>query len=291
MFPTLHAMTETLQAESVAPGVLRLPLPSRTLPPFDHTNSYLVADGGVGVLVDAGSDAPEAAEAIEDALKETGVKLLKAVLLTHTHPDHVEGVTYVQERFGEPPAYVHPLELPRLVDRDVRNVRALPGDRTLTVGDKSVRALHTPGHSPGHLSFYLPETRTLLAGDVVAGEGSTWVGLPEGDVADFLKTVGGLLELPLDRIGPGHGPVVTNPEEKLEEIRAHRLAREAQVLGALSGRSLTLAEFRRAVYPELHPELESMAERSLLAHLKKLMNEMRVLHLGEDETGPYAVRR
>ena len=122
--------------------------------------------------------------------------------------------------FGDPPAYVHPLELPRLADGNIKNVRALPGDRTLTVGDKAVRALHTPGHSPGHLSFYLPEIRTLLAGDVVAGEGSTWVGLPEGDVADFLKTVEGLLELPLTHIGPGHGPIVTRPKEKLQEIKS-----------------------------------------------------------------------
>ncbi len=284
-------MTETLQAEPVAPGVLRLPLPSRTLPPFDHTNSYLVFNGGVGVLVDAGSDAPEAVEAVEGTLKETGVTFLKSVLLTHTHPDHVIGVARVQERFGGPPVYVHPLELSRLVDKNIKNVRALPGDRTLTVGDKVVRALHTPGHSPGHLCFYLPDTRTLLAGDVVAGEGSTWVGLPEGDVADFLRTVGGLLELPLAHIGPGHGPIVTRPEEKLREIKAHRLAREAQVCGALEARPLTLADLRRAVYPELHPELDGMAERSLLAHLKKLMNEMRVLHLGKDEAGPYALRR
>ena len=284
-------MSETIQTERVAPGVLRLPLPSRTLPPFDHTNSYLVSDGGVGVLVDAGSDTSEAVEAVKRAFKETNVMFLKAVLLTHTHPDHVAGVARVQERFGNPPVYVHPLELPRLTGSGVENVRALPGDRTLTVGDKTVRALHTPGHSPGHLSFYLPDTRTLLAGDVVAGEGSTWVGLPEGDVADFLRTVEGLLELPLTTIGPGHGPVVTNPKEKLEEIKAHRLAREGQVLGALAGKSLTLAKLRRAVYPELHPELEGMAERSLLAHLKKLMNEMRVLHLGEDEAGPYALRR
>ena len=284
-------MTESIQTERVAPGILRLPLPSRTLPPFDHTNSYVVSDGGVGVLVDAGSDTPEAVEAVKRALEEANVMFLKAILLTHTHSDHVAGVARVQAHFGDPPVYVHPLELGRLTEGGTKNVRALPGDRTLTVGDKTVRALHTPGHSPGHLSFYLPETRTLLAGDVVAGEGSTWVGLPEGDVADFLRTVAGLLELPLLAIGPGHGPVVTHPKEKLEEIRAHRLAREGQVVGALEGASLTLTDLRRAVYPELYSELENMAERSLLAHLKKLMNEMRVLHLSEDESGPYALRR
>ncbi len=284
-------MTEPIQTERVAPGVLRLPLPSRTLPPFDHTNSYVVSDGGVGVLVDAGSDTLEAVEVVKRALEETGVTFLKAILLTHTHSDHLEGVARVQAHFGDPPVYVHPLELPRLTESGAKNARALPGDRTLTVGDKTVRALHTPGHSPGHLSFYLPDPQTLLAGDVVAGEGSTWVGLPEGDVAAFLKTVEGLLELPLTTIGPGHGPLVTNPKEKLEEIKAHRLAREGQVLAALEGSPLTLAELRRAVYPELHPELEGMAERSLLAGLKKLMNEMRVLHVGADEAGPYALRR
>jgi len=273
--------------EAVAPGVWRLPFKSRTLPPFDHTNSYLIADRGVGVLVDFGGEEPTALDALEEALGTLGVKTLKALLLTHTHPDHCAGAAALQARF-EVPVYVHPLEQPRL---DLPGqVLALQDSRTLTVGDKTVRALHTPGHSPGHLSFHLPETRTVLAGDLIAAQGSTWVGLPEGDVAAYLASLDRLRALDASRIGPGHGPVIMDPAARLGEAKTHRLERERQVLRALGDRPLTLPELKGQVYPEVPPQLDRLTEGSLLAHLRKLMAETKVMHLGDDERGPYAAR-
>lgn len=273
--------------ERIAQGTWRVPLRSRTMPPFEHTNSYLIADRGVGVLIDAGSDDPTSVTILQKLLQQAEVRLLKAVLLTHTHPDHCAGLALIQAHFSEPIIYVHPLELARL---EQPGLKALEDGRTLMVGDRTVQALHTPGHSPGHLSYYLHDTRTLLAGDLVAGQGSTWVGVPEGDVTLYLKSLERLGELELGAIGPGHGPVLLEPYTKLMEAREHRLAREAQIVTALQSGSLTLAQLRHAVYPALHEALQDLADRSLLAHLKKLMNEMRILHLGADEAGPYARR-
>lgn len=280
-----------MTSETLAPGVHRLALPSETLPPFDHTNSYLLESRGVGVLVDAGSAAAASLEAVEHLLQTHNVTLFKALLLTHTHPDHCAGAAAVQARFGVP-IYVHPLERPRFTETHAPTgeVIALQDERVLTVGDREVRALHTPGHSPGHLSFYEPETRTLLAGDVVASRGSTWVGLPEGDVVDYLATLAQLDNLDPARIGPGHGEVIQQPQQRLEESRTHRLKREQQVVDALSAEPLELSALRQRIYPQVPERMTKLVEGSLLAHLKKLMAELKVVHLGTDEAGPYAAR-
>lgn len=273
--------------EQIAAGVYRLELPSETLPPFTHTNSYLIADGGVGMLVDPGFHEEKSLKAVQDALELAGVKLLKAILLTHTHPDHIGGLAMVQRAFEDIPVYVHPNELSRL---EAKSVQALNAGRTLTVGNKTLLSVFTPGHSPGHLSYYLEAETLALVGDMAAGHGSTWIGLPEGDIDDYLTSIDALRVLKVSILGPGHGKLITDPYNKLNEVRQHRLERLEQVYRALEPRELSLSELREAVYPGVHEDLKNLAEYSLLALLKKLMNDMRVLHLGKDEQGPYAVR-
>ena len=274
--------------EQLAPGVWRLVLPSQTLPPFTTTNSYLVADGGVGVLVDPGFHEHESLSKVTEALEAAHVTFFKAVLLTHSHQDHVAGLPLLHERWPDLAVYVHPNELSRL---ETPNLQALNPERTLTVGNKTLRTIFTPGHSPGHLSFYLEDAKLALVGDVLAGKGSTWVGVPEGDVADYLDSVDTLRGLKLTTLGPGHGEMLGDPYTKLNEARRHRLERLEQVYQALESKPLTLSELREAVYPGVHEELAKFTEYSLLALLKKLMEDMRVLHLGDSEMGPYAVRR
>lgn len=279
------------RAERVSGHVWRLPLPSRTLPPFDHVNLYLIASNGVGVVVDPGSRDAGATAALADALAGAGVRLVKAVLLTHTHPDHVDGLADLLASLPECAVYVHPLEAPRLAGLDGVSPLALAGDRRIAVGDVTVRTVHTPGHSPGHLAFVVEADGVALVGDLVAGEGSSWVGAPEGDVADYLASLGRLRTLAPTLLAPGHGPVVQDADAKLAGAAAHRLERERQVLQALAAGPSDLRGLRERIYPALPETARDLAERSLLAHLRKLMREMRVLHLGEDPSGPYALRR
>jgi ribonuclease/clavin/mitogillin len=275
-------------AERVSEHVWRLALPSRTLPPFDTVNTYLIAAAGVGAVVDPGSPDAEAPGRIRAALDDADVRLLKAVFLTHTHPDHVDGLPALLEAEGPLAVYVHPLEAERL--GDATGVVALGDERRITVGDAVVRALHTPGHSPGHLS-YLLEDGVALVGDVVAGRGSTWVGVPEGDVSAYLDTVARLRAQRPSVLGPGHGQVVREADRKLADSAAHRLERERQVLRSLAMGPLVLPALRDDIYPDLPEAVRTLAERSLLAHLAKLMRELKVVHLGDDEQGPYALRR
>lgn len=276
--------------EPVGPGVWRLPLPSRTPPPFDHTNTYLVGDDRETALVDAGSADPAVLDVLEAALNALDLAQPGTLLLTHTHPDHCSGAAALRERYGLR-VYAHPLELSRL---EVP-ARALEDGATFTVGAEILSAHGTPGHSPGHVSFSLPAARTLLVGDLLTAEGSSFVGLPDGDVAAYLASLGRLGDLAatLDSstLGPGHGPLVRNPQARLHEVRLHRLAREAEVVAALAGGPLTLAELRKRIYPDLPEALTGLAEGSLQAHLVKLVREAHVAELGTGTETRWRVRQ
>ena len=263
--------------------------PCETLPPYDHVNAYVVASNGVAMVVDPGSGGPEAVRALDAALVDAGTRLVKGVLLTHTHPDHTGGLAALPELARDAALFVHAAEARRL--GAAARPTLLADGRRLVVGDAVLRTVHTPGHSPGHLAFALEPDRAVLVGDLLAGAGSTWVGAPEGDVAAYLASLARVSELDARVLGPGHGPAIHDPADRLAWARDHRLERERQVVDALAGEPRTLDQLGRAVYPGLEPEARPYAEASLLAHLRKLMAEMRVVHLGDDESGPFALRR
>ena len=281
-------MSARLEPEPVAVGSWRLPLPSKTLPPFDHTNSYLVKRGEEAVLIDAGSNDPAVLDTLVATLEGLEIIQPKGVLLTHTHPDHCAGAAALSARYGVK-VYVHAREQDRLGFP----AELLADGEMFPLGGERIGVHHTPGHSPGHLSFSLLDTPTntltVFVGDLLTAQGSTWVGLPEGSVSDYLASLEKLTALLTQSpggavFGPGHGPLVRNPAVRLEQVRAHRLAREAEILAALT-RPLSLQMLKRRVYPKVPDTLTPMTEGALLAHLEKLIREGRVVQTDDQEAG------
>jgi glyoxylase-like metal-dependent hydrolase (beta-lactamase superfamily II) len=268
-----------------------LALPVDTLPPYDHTNAYLVADGGVALLVDPGSRTDVAVETVTEVMLATGSRTLKAVVLTHSHPDHIDGVPRVLDAFGAPLVYVHTLESQRLPESWQKTV--LQDGRRLTVGDVVVEALHTPGHSPGHLTLVVRDAtgaiECVLVGDLVVASGSVWVGLPEGDMAEYLASLTTIGSLGAPVLGPGHGAAITLPEARLQELIEHRLDRERQIVAALGAGRLSIADITAEVYPGLATPIADLAARSVAAHLAKLVSEDKAVRLGPDEEDPYSL--
>lgn len=296
-----HSATPAQNAriERISANVWRLELEVHTLPPYDHTNAYLIANAGVGLLVDPGAADDGALAVMSAALEHAGVRLVKGVLLTHTHPDHtggVEGFVAWAEAAGHSnlAVYVHANEAGRLPE--TWNPVVLQGERTLMVGDVAVACLLTPGHSPGHLTLVLSSQgedrpEAALVGDLAVASGSVWVGHPEGDVAAYLQSLERISALRPRVLGPGHGQAIVAVQKRLSELALHRQEREQQVLDALQQGQATAAEITERIYVGHPPEVIRLAEQSVLAHLLKLMNELKVVHLGTDESGPYALRR
>jgi endoribonuclease LACTB2 len=276
--------------QRVATGVWGVALATRTLPPWPATNAYLVGTGGVAWLVDPGAGDAPALEALDALLAAAGVRTVKGVLLTHAHPDHVGGVAAAVSRYAIDAVLAHPAALDRLPE-DLPT-RPLGGGRRLVAGGAVVDTIATPGHATDHLAFGVAadSARTLLAGDLVAGAGSVWVGVPDGDVAAYLESLARAVAWAPDLVAPGHGPLRADGAAVLDDARRHRLAREADVWHALGTGPSTLAALRARVYGPLEASVADLADRTLLAHLAKLMRETRVDHVGDGPEGPYARR-
>jgi glyoxylase-like metal-dependent hydrolase (beta-lactamase superfamily II) len=235
------------------------------------TNTWVVGDDPVRVVIDPGPDDVGHLAGIEKAL---GGAALGTVLVTHSHSDHLE----LAERLaGGHRSRV--ARFPELADGDV-----------VRIGKLSLTALHTPGHAPDHLAFWMADDRALFSGDLILGRGSSMVTYPEGDVAAYLRSLERVAQLEPRMIFPGHWDPVMQAAAKITEYREHRLARERQVLEELERRQGTPEELTRRIYvPEVGESgpLLQAAEMTLRAHLRKLVDEGRV----SEESGRYALRR
>lgn len=265
----------------LAPGLFYVPLQTRTLPPASHTLCVLA--GGQRILVvDPGSGDPAELGQVFDALQALGAdgRVPTEIVLTHHHPDHVAGAPALAESLGLLIA-AHPETARRL---------SFPVDRLLEDGDEwdlgadpaghrwRLRALHTPGHAPGHLCLWDEDRRFLLAGDMVAGVGTVVIDPPEGDLALYLESLRRLRALEPRLVLAAHGAPLGPGSDVFGRYLEHRLWREERVLAALPG---TEPELVARVYEDVPAELHPLAARSLVAHLLKLEGEGRAERQGE----------
>jgi glyoxylase-like metal-dependent hydrolase (beta-lactamase superfamily II) len=167
---------------------------------------------------------------------------------------------------------------------EVRIDRILSDDEPLAYGPRGWRALHLPGHTQGHLCFIEGGSGAVAAGDLVAGGSTVVIDPPEGDMHDYLRSLDRLLALSPRTIYPAHGQVVPAGAELLRGYLAHRLEREGKVAAALAAHAprgpALPEELVPGAYPEISPELYPLAERSLIAHLLKLVKDGRANEAG-----------
>ncbi len=190
-----------------------------------ETNAYVLSnDQGQGIVIDPGMN-PEPLLAHIETLD------IVAILLTHAHFDHIGGVEDVRKKTGAP-VYVHDLEADWLTDPQKNGsarwsemmdpIRCQPRDESLADGQRlslagiTLEVRHTPGHSPGSVSFYLPEHRTVIAGDTLFAGSIGRTDLPGGDHATLLESIRQQLFVLPDEtnVYPGHGSETTIGDEK-----------------------------------------------------------------------------
>ncbi len=262
----------TAQLTQVAPRIRVLALRTPTLPPAAHTNAYVVGPpGGPVAIIDPGTPWPDEQAIFDRALGELDVAL---VLLTHHHGDHVGGARAISERTGAPIA-AHAITADLLAG-NVPVARTIGDGETLVVGGTPIEAVFTPGHAAGHLCFTIADH--TIAGDMVAGIGTILIDPDEGDMARYLASLEALLARPAGTLLPAHGDPIVDGRGKLVAYLAHRRMREQRVLDALAQlrAPATAAELTALAYADTPPALWMIAERSLLAHLGKLVAEGRV---------------
>src|SRR5262249_10511963 len=126
------------------------------------TNTYLLVSNGVGLLVDAGVGHEDHLADIARALALRGA-ILETLVVTHRHSDHASGAAAIAAAFPG-------VKLARYAGgndggKDDLEWRGLRDKQTVTVGEIDLVAIHTPGHSPDHLSFWHEASRTVFTGD------------------------------------------------------------------------------------------------------------------------------
>jgi hydroxyacylglutathione hydrolase len=166
-------------------------------------NAFLLRGEGSerAVLVDPGDEAPKLLGAIE-ALGVT----LDAILLTHTHFDHVGAVAPVAKATGAP-VYCPQIEVPVLQDimayvpwpgfgpfESWDPEHTVAGGETLELAGLEIEVLFTPGHSPGHVTYKIAGEPALFSGDVLFQSSIGRTDLPGGDHATLLRSIGTVLE-------------------------------------------------------------------------------------------------
>ncbi|MEV1202343.1 MBL fold metallo-hydrolase [Microbispora rosea] len=307
------------EVERVRPGLWSIPVPI-PINPLRYVLVYALEIPDGVVIIDAGWNTEEAYEALVAGLATAGYEItdVKAVLVTHIHPDHYGLAGRIREASG---AWIglHPADarlvhdrydesaIESLVQRErsllVRcgvpdmTAQELAGasvmvrqfvtmatpDRLIEDGDRldlpgwNLRAMWTPGHSPGHLCFVEPERRLLFSGDHVLARITSMVAVhpqsPANPLADYLDALRAVGKLDVEEVLPAHeyrflelakrvDYVIGHHEERLAEVR--RVVAEGD--GSTCWDIATRLTWSRS-WEEIPAYMRRAANNETLAHL------------------------
>jgi glyoxylase-like metal-dependent hydrolase (beta-lactamase superfamily II)/8-oxo-dGTP pyrophosphatase MutT (NUDIX family) len=268
-----------------APDVQMIPLRTLSLPPSTHTNAYLVGRERV-YLIDPGTSHADEQERLFAAVDQQQAcgRRLSAVVLTHHHPDHVGAAAVCAERY-QVPIRAHSWTARKLQGR-IAVARTIEAGERLPLGkaadgfaDWALEAVHTPGHAPGHLAFYDSHYRLLWAGDMVSTLSSVVIAPPDGDLAEYLRSLRRLREYPARLLLPAHGNPTARYLATMDECLAHRLKREEMLLAALDGQPRRIDDLAVELYKGVPEGLMRFARLQVQAGLTKLQAEGRAEHI------------
>jgi glyoxylase-like metal-dependent hydrolase (beta-lactamase superfamily II) len=282
------ASLPTGEAMRLSPLVARVLAPNPSPFTYTGTQSYVVGRDDVAVI-----DPGPAEDAHLDALiVAVGGRPVRAIVCTHTHRDHSPAAALLAERMKAPIIGCAPLTLEddgpladAAFDADYRPDEALT-DGALIAGDGwTIEAVATPGHTSNHLCYAMREEGALFTGDHVMGWSTSIVSPPDGDMAEYMRSMQKLLERDDAVYYPAHGEAVENPQRLVRGMMGHRKHREGQILrhlqsGTEQGRSIAdmVPEMYKGTDVRLHPA----AARSVLAHLLDLEQRGLAQHVSAD---------
>lgn len=270
----------TGQSIELTPLVRRVLAPNPSAFTYTGTQTYLIGRDTIAVI-DPGPDDPAHLEALKAAI---GSDSVSAILCTHTHRDHSPAAVPLNAMTGAPIIGCAPLVLddagPRAdaaFDRSYKPDRALADGETVEGPGWTLRAVATPGHTSNHLCFALPEEQALFTGDHVMGWSTSVVSPPDGDMADYMKSLALLMERDDAVYYPAHGEPVERPQRYVRGLMGHRKQREGQILRLLEKGTDAIPQMVLSMYKGVDERLYGAAGQSVLAHLIDLRDRGLVL--------------
>ena len=259
------------------------------------TNSYIIGTPETGfIVIDPGPygtydlSTPDADKAhvlrLADACKNANGEVdIRAIVCTHSHPDHSPAAAPLQALCGGVPKIYGMKNLPTARPHSdfVPDVQTQDGDAlTLQGGGVTItlRAIHTPGHAANHVCWALEEDGLLMSGDHILNGSTTVIDPPDGNMTEYLESLDKLSaaceQFDIQYILPAHGYVLGFAHEAISKLKAHRLGREAKVKQAMKILpTAALDELVALAYDDVSPKLWPIAMRSLAAHVERI-NEL-----------------
>ena len=310
----------------VAPGVRRIPLPMPN-DYLRAVNVYAIDDGETLTLVDSGVAVADSRDRLEAALATLGCGLpdVARFFVTHIHYDHYSQALALREQFGarvslgreeqpslsvladpSAPALGERLSLlrrygaPEIIDavlaaRDGSRspITGFPdvwldNDTDLVLGGRSLRVMHTPGHTRGHVVFVDGDEGIIFAGDHILPHITPSIGFEPASavlpLGDYLRSLRRVREIPDARLLPAHGPVTHSMHDRIDELLAHHHQRLDAAAGCVARAAETDAEVAKQLtwtrrerhLDELDPFNQMLAVLETGAHLDLLVAQGRL---------------
>jgi glyoxylase-like metal-dependent hydrolase (beta-lactamase superfamily II) len=230
---------------------------------LDGTNTWILREPGAArsIVVDPGPADDDHLRAVVEAAGEVAL-----VLFTHRHHDHTDALDRIVELTGAPA---------RATDPDFcRGAEPLADGETIELDGLTIEVVATPGHTTDSTCFLIGAEASLLSGDTILGRGTTVIAHPDGVLGPYLDSLAHVRELVaeglVERILPGHGPVVDEPAAVVDFYLEHRAERLDQVRAAVEAGATTAREVVETVYRDVDESLWAAAELSVAAQLDHL---------------------
>jgi glyoxylase-like metal-dependent hydrolase (beta-lactamase superfamily II) len=256
-------------AEEIAPGVRRILCDNPSPFTFKGTNTYIVGKGSVAVI-DPGPADPRHIDAILSAL---GNETVAQILISHTHRDHSPAAAAIRRATGAktfaegPHRAARALHLGEMPPLDSGGEGDFTPDHRLADGE----VIEGTGHTANHVAFALRGTDILFSADHVMGWATSIVAPPDGSMRDYMASLHRLERRPEGVYLPGHGGIVRNAHQLVQQYIEHREARESAILRKLSRGESDIPGIVQAIYIGLDPRLAKAAALTTFAHLETLV--------------------
>lgn len=273
----------------VSPHIRRVLAPNPSAFTYHGTGTYIVGWDHVA-LIDPG---PRDKTHVKALLRTLRGERIAAILITHTHGDHSPATELLRAAGVDAPVYgfgPHPLtreqeergEAEGKVEE--RSDLDFAPDVLVSTGDViegpgwTFDVLHTPGHISNHLCFGYRQENALFTGDHIMGWSTSIIPPPDGSITDYLASLELVLQHDWSVLWPTHGGPVHDVAPYVRALHVHRLEREQQILDVLasSPKPMKVPGMVKRIYVGYPKQLHKPAQRSVLAHLVKLVDEGRV---------------
>ncbi len=274
-----HLDWRTGQPVALLRNVMRLTASNPGAMTGPGTNSYLVGDPATGyIAIDPG---PADAEHLERLWRAAGGDI-RMIVCTHSHPDHSPGARPLQALCTPQPPIMGLASAATaraasefVPDQELADGQVLRLGGADETAAHSLQVIHTPGHAANHLCLVLLQDGLLFSGDHVLNGSTTVVDPPDGEMTAYLESLDKLATqcaaLRIEYILPAHGYVLAQAAQAIARLKAHRLKREAKILGVMQAHpGGTMDEWVERAYDDVPPRMWPVAKRSLLAHVQRI---------------------